>query len=465
MASSLAPFTDGYDEAFSAPGEPRPHYAPVLARLEELGLERVHARVGARLAERGVVFGSRETGAPFVVDPVPRLLTAPEWDGLAAGVAQRVHALEAFVHDAYGERRCVAEGVVPEAAIETAAGYEPGLRGRVPDAPLIGVAGLDIVRGDGGAFLVLEDNVRTPSGYAYAAAARSALAEELPLPERDFGAGSLAGLAEAIRAAAPLGVEEPAAVVLTDGPGNSAYFEHTRVARALGVPLVTVAELERRGEELFLRGEDGRRTPVDVVYRRTDEDRAFAVDGTPTPIGALVLEPWFAGRLGIVNGYGTGVADDKAIHAHVEELVRLYLEEEPLLASVSTYDLTDPACLQEALERLPELVVKPREGHGGYGVVVCAHATAADVDAAAERIRKAPERWVAQPTIALSRCPTVVAGGVLAPRHVDLRPYAFAGPAGVRVPPGGLTRVALGEGALVVNSSQRGGGKDTWVLA
>lgn len=466
MASDTR-FTDGFDEAF-ADGAPRPEYAPVLGRLEHLGLLEVRARVAERLADRGVVFGAREAGTPFVVDPVPRLIPRADWTPLRAGIAQRTRALEAFVHDAYGPRRCVAEGIVPDTAIDTAEGYEPALRGRLPGATTIGVAGLDVVRDEDGSFVVLEDNVRTPSGFAYAAAAREALQDEIEPPEANFGIAAFAGLGEAIRAAAPPGVADPLAVILTDGPGNSAHYEHEVAARHLGLPLVTPEQVERHGGELILTDPDAGWRRVDIVYRRTDEDRAFDAEGAPTPIGALLAGPWLDGRLGLVNGYGTGLADDKAIHAHIEDLVRLYLGEEPLLASVHTYDLTDPACLAEALERIDELVVKPRVGHGGHGIVVCAHATKEDVARAAAAIRAEPARWVAQPTIALSRHPTVTDEGTLGLRHVDLRPFAFSGgwpeDPWVVVPPGGLTRVALAEGSLVVNSSQRGGGKDTWVI-
>jgi uncharacterized circularly permuted ATP-grasp superfamily protein len=253
-------------------------------------------------------------------------------------------------------------------------------------------------------------------------------------------------------------------VVLSDGPGNSAYHEHARAARRLDVPLVTPAELERRDGRLVHRDEHGRAEPVDVVYRRSDHDRLRDDDGALTPLAELLLEPWLAGTLGIVNPYGTGVADDKAVHAHVEDMVRFYLGEEPLLASVHTLDLADEGALDEALERIDELVVKPRFGHGGHGIVVCAHAEPEDVRRIAGELRANPTAFVVQPTVALSRHPTVVDGG-LAPRHVDLRPFVFSSHTRIAVPPGGLTRVAFGEGALVVNSSQQGGGKDTRVVA
>jgi uncharacterized circularly permuted ATP-grasp superfamily protein len=251
-------------------------------------------------------------------------------------------------------------------------------------------------------------------------------------------------------------------VVLSDGSANSAWYEHARIARELSIPLVTPADLDSRGGRLTA-VVDGRRLPVDVVYRRTDEDRLMGEGGELTAVGAVLLEPLRAGTLACVNGFGTGVADDKLVHAYVEEMVRFYLHEEPLLPSVQTYDPADPNDRAEVLERIDELVVKPRTGHGGHGVVVGPHARAEDRRRVADAIRERPEDYVAQETIMLSRHPTVIDGRLEA-RHVDLRPFVFMTPDGGRVLPGGLTRVALDRGALVVNSSQRGGGKDTWVL-
>jgi uncharacterized circularly permuted ATP-grasp superfamily protein len=455
---------DGYDEAYAAPGQPRAHYAGVLATLESMDLGASRDRLRLGMARREVLFGP--DAQAFYLDPVPRLLTAAEWGALSAGLAQRVRALEAFVHDAYGRRAIVAAGVVPERTIDGAEGYEPELRGRLPaSAPAIGVAGLDVVRGPDGSFAVLEDNLRIPSGFAYAAIARPALeAESGPLPpSEDFAGAVFAALRATLEAAAPAAAP-PEIVVLSDGPENTAFWEHAEAARRLNVPLVTPAEIEVRGERLVRRDADGREHAVDVVYRRSDEDGLRGTDDRLTPIAEKLLAPWLAGHLGLVNGFGTGVADDKAIHAHVEDMVRFYLSEEPLLRSVPTYDLADPRHRAEVLDRLDELVVKPRGGYGGEGVVVCAHASREDIERIAAEIRDRPEAYVAQPTIALSRHPTVDDAGRLAPRHVDLRPFVFGAGGTVTVPPGGLTRVALAAGTLVVNSSQQGGAKDTCVL-
>src|SRR4051794_14521156 len=297
-------------------------------------------------------------------------------------------------------------------------------------------------------------------------AARRAVERELPagVPEPMEVADLLGELVRGVlAAAAPQGVDEPSFAVVSDGPGGGAYYEHTAVAAALGVPLVTLADLAPRGNRLEVRLADGRRRPVDVVYRRSDDERLRDERGAPTPVAAALLGPWRAGRLGVVNGFGTGVADDKLVHGAVDDLIRLYLEQEPLAGAVPTLDLGDPDACATVLDDLRGYVVKPRFGHGGAGVVVCAHADDAAIEAVRADLRADPGRFVAQPLVALSRHPTVI-DGRLAPRHVDLRPFVFAAGVNIRSLPGGLTRVAWDAGALVVNSSQNGGAKDTWVL-
>ena len=461
-------FRDGFDEAWESPRQPRPGYDDVLRALSLFEPTALRARVRLRLSREGVTFGFGAEPAPFVVDPVPRVITADEWQALAPGIEQRVRALEAFVQDAYAERRIVDAGLIAARTIDAAKGYEPELRGRLPrGAPAIGVAGLDIVRDRDGSFLVLEDNLRTPSGFAYAAAARSVLEQE-PLPRggrRPFADTAFEALAGALAAAVPPGGDPRAAAVLSDGPDSAAYYEHAQVARRLGIALVTPAELELAGGRLVRRVRRRQRRPVDVLYRRCEVDRLRDDDGHPTALAELLEEPWLGGRLGIVNAFGTGVADDKAIHAYVETMIAFYLDEEPLLRSVRTLDLVNDEQRRQALEDIDRLVIKPRHGQGGHGVVVCAHATPEDVAKIAGEIERGPSKFVAQQTIALSQHPTVIDDGTLAPRYVDLRPFAFATADGVRVPAGGLTRVALRDGAMVVNSSQDGGGKDTWVMS
>jgi uncharacterized circularly permuted ATP-grasp superfamily protein len=269
-------------------------------------------------------------------------------------------------------------------------------------------------------------------------------------------------LRRALVEAAPPGREEPFAVVLTDGPENVAFYEHAKAADRLGAPLVTLTDLERDGDSLRTRAPTGETRAVDVVYRRTDEDRVRDESGHMTSVAEALLEPWLRGRVGVVNAFGNGVGDDKLVHSHVEDFVRFYLGEEPLVRSVPTHALTGPGERHGVIAHIRELVIKPRLGHGGNGVVIGAHADQADLERLADELERHPDRYVAQPTIALSRHPTVI-DGELEPRHVDLRPFAFSGEE-VALVPGGLTRVALDAGALVVNSSQNGGGKDTWVL-
>ncbi|HYM56785.1 MAG TPA: circularly permuted type 2 ATP-grasp protein [Solirubrobacteraceae bacterium] len=445
-----------YDEAVTGAGLPR---RPSLGALTAVGrrpVDELAAAVNADAARDGVCFHSVDGDQAFVIDPVPRVIGAGEWAPLEVGLAQRVHALNAFVADVYGPRRIVEAGVVPARVVDSAEYHEPGMHGLRPPGDIwIGLAGLDLVRDESGRFLVLEDNVRTPSGFAYACAARRALVPHLELAPADAPRplDGLAGmLAAALRAAAP-GGGDPHAVVLTDGDQNAAYWEHEWAAGALRVPLVEPGRLELRDLRLRLDGE-----PVDVVYRRTNADRL------DTPVGELLLGPLRAGTLGVVNSFGTGVADDKLTHAYVEDMVRFYLGEEPLLASVETFDLGRPEILERALDVFDELVIKPRGGYGGIGIVIAPHAEPSDVDAARAAVRAHPTEFVAQRMVLLSSHPTVVDGRV-APRHVDLRPFVFlTSDNDVHVLPGGLTRVAFDEGALVVNSSQNGGAKDTWVL-
>ncbi len=467
-------FRDGWNEAYAAPGTPRPQYGALLEALEDLDVASLTKGVQKRMEAAKATFST----GPLEVCPLPRLIENREWEMLSAGLAQRVRALSAFVEDAYGRRDIVEAGAIPAGVIDDAEGYEPQLRGRWPHGPVpLGMVGLDIVRDRDGEFLALEDNARTPSGYAYAVAARDAVTATLnalgcasgreiprPLPvEPTVVAAIRATMADA---AAAIGNEDPTIVVLSGGLASSAFFEHATAARWLEAPLVTLEQLTRRGDELWLR--DGELEParrVDVVYRRTDTDLLRDERGAATTVAELLLEPWLARRVAIVNGFGTGVADDKLAHAYVETMIGFYLREEPLLRSVETLDLNDPTALDRVLSDLRHYVVKPRHGHGGEGVVVCAHATDADLRRVETTLRTpgAAAEYIAQPTVALSLHPAVIDDRITE-RHIDLRPFAFATRDSVVLMPGGLTRVALDAGALVVNSSQDGGAKDTWVL-
>jgi carboxylate-amine ligase len=413
-------------------------------------------RLAAELRERGVGFGGSELAA----DPIPRILEAAEWEHVESGLTQRVRALNAFIADAYGERRVVAAGVVPGRVLASADLREPAVDG-LGSGVVAAVAGPDLIRAPDGRLLVVEDNLRAPSGLAYLLALRAALAPlaaaaglhpRSPEPALD-------ALAAAIAAARPDGAGgDGRAVLLHDGPGSSARYEHETLAAALGMTPAAPAELRRRGEELLL-GEE----PVAVIYRRVDDERLTGPGGEPTELGELMARPLRAGRLGCVNSPGTGIGDDKAIHVYVESMIRFYLDEEPILGSVPGFDLGDPEQLALAEPRLGELVIKPRSSFGGRGVTIGPIAGSAERRRAIETVRREPERWVAQEPVALSTHPTLTGDGIAA-RHVDLRPFVITVGEAVTVVPGGLTRFARGEGEMVVNSGQGGGVKDTWIL-
>ncbi len=460
--------TPCYEEGQAAGRYATEHDRRVRDSIDGVDLAALSAAVARDAGRLGVSFGSADGEQAFRIDPIPRLIDAAEWRRLSAGVAQRVRALELFIRDVYADRQIVRAGVVPERCLRGARHYEPSLMGLGEEIrSWITVAGLDVVRDGDGSFLVLEDNLRTPSGIAYAVATREVLGAHLRPPAglrvRSLDA-AFQTLGGALRAAAPAAApDDPVVVVLSDGKRNSAFYEHAAIAHHLDLPLVLCDQLSVRRGRLYAQLEEGERA-VDVVYRRTDEDRLSDDRGRPTAIARQLLEPVLAGTLACVNAFGTGVADDKLLHAYVEDMVRFYLGEEPLLRSVPTYDPSQPGMLEEILARIDELVIKPRAGHGGYGVVIGAHARPDDLRATAAMLSCAPERFVAQETIMLSRHPTVT-DGRLEQRHIDLRPFAICSPEAVHVLPGGLTRVAFEQGALVVNSSQSGGSKDTWVLA
>jgi uncharacterized circularly permuted ATP-grasp superfamily protein len=457
-----------FEEGIAGGSRATAHDRKIWESIGGRSLKELSEAVARDTNRRGVSFESANGAQGFRIDPIPRVIDASEWDVLSSGVAQRVKALELFVRDVYGERRIVRAGVVPPGSLDSAHHYERKLMGMGEEiGSWITVAGLDVVRDSDGSFKVLEDNLRTPSGIAYAVATREVMGGHLP-PPAGLRVRSLdtafQTLGEGLRAAAPEAAREnPTMILLSDGRLNSAFYEHATIAAYLGLPLVLADQLSVRSGRLFARLEDGEQA-VDVVYRRTDEDRLSDARGEETAIAQLLLEPVLKGTLACVNAFGTGVADDKLLHAYVEQMVRFYLGEEPILKSVPTYDLTQPGVLGMVLERIGELVIKPRTGHGGHGVVIGPHAKREDLDRTAAALRSAPERYIAQETVMLSRHPTVT-DGRLELRHIDLRPFAISSSESVHVLPGGLTRVAFERGALVVNSSQNGGSKDTWVLA
>ena len=460
-APAYSPEPDCADEAFEPDGRPRPLYAGLLAELGERDLGELRERIEAKVAERGLTFGE---GRPIPVDPVPRLIGAEEWERLEAGLLQRASALNAFVADAYGSQRIFDAGVVPRRLLETSDGFAPVMKGLLDSgAPPATVAGLDLVRDSNGEMRVLEDNLRMPSGACYSLAIREIVEPELEgaVRPRPLG-GYLEKLGAAIRAAGPANREEPLAVVLSDGPENGAWYEHERVGRETGLPVVKPDQLEASRGRLFARISHERRQ-VDVLYRRTDADRITEPDGRLTELGELLVPALRSERLRCVNAFGCGLADDKLTHVYVERMVEFYLGEEPLLRSVPSYDLSDPDARKEAMERLDELVVKPRGGFGGHGVTIMPRASEPERERAVAAVRRQPERFIAQEPVEISSHPTVRGGG-LQPRRVDLRPFVISGADGQVAMVGGLTRFARGAGEMVVNSSQGGGCKDTWVV-
>jgi carboxylate-amine ligase len=454
--------TGCFDEAFAATGTPRPPYAEFLGALAQQDLSTLRERVRSKVAEAGLQFGpDRE----IPVDPVPRLIKAAEWRSLEPGLLQRARALNAFVVDAYGPQQIFDAGVVPGHLLESSSGFEPVMRGLIdPAVSPATVAGLDLVRDETGDFRVLEDNLRMPSGASYAFAVREVVAPELEtdLRPRELDGGYVEAMLAAILAAAPEGRSEPTAAILSDGPENGAWYEHERFGRELGLPVLRPDQLEvSRGRLFARRGRE--REQVDVIYRRLDEDRVCDPDGKLTDLGELLLPALRSGRLRCANAFGTGLADDKLAHAYVERMIEFYLGEEPLLRSVSSYDLSDETDRQVAFERLDELVIKPRDGFGGHGVTIMPRATEPQRKRAVGLLRRRPGGFIAQETVDISSHPTICGSG-LQPRRIDLRPFVISAPGGETAMTGGLTRYAQGAGEMVVNSSQGGGCKDTWVL-
>ena len=471
-------FTDyaigaAWDEMFASRGVPRETYDALYAALEPLGASdlRFRAEQLSRLfTDRGVTFAHGGEERPFPLDLLPRIIDGAEWDQVVRGVRQRIKALEAFLADLYGKGEVFSDGVMPRRVVVSgsqlrreAYGIEP------PNGVRIHVGGVDLIRDEQGAFRVLEDNLRVPSGVSYVIENRRAMTQlfpELFATHRVYPVDQYpARLLSALRAAAPVGVNDPEVVVLTPGVYNAAYFEHALLARLMGVELVEGRDLVCSGNRVRMRTTQGER-PVHVVYRRIDDEYLdplhFRSDSVLGPPG--ILNAARAGNVTIANAVGNGAADDKLVYTYVPDLIRYYLGEEPVLDNVETHRLEDPETLQWVLSHLHELVLKPVDGAGGKGIVIGPFAEEEQLLALHRTVSADPRGWIAQRPIALSTAPTLI-GERIAPRHVDLRPFAVNDGNEVYVLPGGLTRVALPEGELVVNSSQGGGSKDTWVLA
>jgi len=461
-----------WDEMFAADGAVREPYAEIHRALARMSKDEIQGRTDALAKSylaQGVTFDFAGEERPFPIDAVPRVIAQAEWQHVSSGVAQRVRALEAFLADVYGPQRAVRDGVIPASLITSSKHFHREAAGIVPaNGVRIQVSGIDCIRDERGEWRVLEDNVRVPSGVSYVISNRRVMAQTLPelfvsmrvQPVGDYPARLL----HALQASAPTGVEDPTVVVLTPGVFNSAYFEHTLLARLMGVELVEGRDLFCSGGRVWMRTTAGP-TRVDVIYRRVDDEfldplnfRADSMLGSPGLMLAARL-----GNVTIANAVGNGVADDKLVYTYVPDLIRYYLAEDPILPNVQTWRLEDPGALDEVLDRLDELVVKPVDGSGGKGLVVGPDASRRELDELRAKLLEDPRGWIAQPVVQLSTIPTLVEDG-MRPRHADLRPFAVNDGHDVWVLPGGLTRVALPEGRLVVNSSQGGGSKDTWVV-
>jgi len=464
-----------FDEMLDATGKARPHYKIFHDWLKQqsdtqMGLKRAEAdlifrRVGITFAVYGDNLGSERT-IPF--DQVPRIFSAKEWEQLEAGLRQRVKALNRFIYDIYHDEEIIKAGIIPAEQIFNNAQYRPEMRNvNVPRDIYAQIAGIDIVRAGEGEFYVLEDNLRVPSGVSYMVEDRKMMMRLFPDLFSMHAVSPVAHypdlLLETLRASAPMSSAEPTVVVLTPGMYNSAYFEHAFLAQQMGVELVEGQDLFVRDDFVYMRTTQGPKR-VDVIYRRVDDDfldpNVFRPQSTLGCAG--LLNAYRAGHVNICNAIGTGIADDKSIYPYVPRMIEFYLGEKPLLANVPTRICRDPEDLQYTLDHLSELVVKEVHGAGGYGMLVGPAASKAEIETFRAALLADPARYIAQPTLSLSTCPTYVEEGI-APRHIDLRPFVLSGQC-VQMVPGGLTRVALKKDSLVVNSSQGGGTKDTWVL-
>ena len=475
-----------YDEMFQVAAAeaplPRPHYARLAAQLAVMDAREL--RRAAELAtrsflHRGVtftVYNDDSQGAERILpfDPIPRIIPAEEWAVVEAGLKQRIGALNRFVHDVYHAQEILRDGVVPRRLVVLARHYRREVVGiEVPDDLYVHVVGSDLVRGADGRWMVLEDNMRVPSGVSYVLANRVIMTRTFPDWLADLGVRPVdsyaATLLDNLRALAPHADDSPTVVVLTPGVYNSAYFEHAFLAQQMGVELVEGRDLFVLHNRVYMRTTHGRRQ-VDVIYRRVDDEfldplafRAESMLGVAGLLGAVRT-----GNVALANAIGTGVADDKVVYRYVPDIIRYYTGEEPILDNVPTYLPSIPEEREHVLRNIGSLVVKAANESGGYGMLIGPHAEEEQIEEFRRRVTENPREYIAQPVIALSRSPSFVpdddGAGRLEGRHVDLRPYILSGPAGITVLPGGLTRVALVRGSLVVNSSQGGGSKDTWVL-
>ena len=464
-----------YDEMFAGRTELREHYRPLLELFGSLAPDELQRRKHAAdlsFLNQGITFTvyGRDEGKEqiFPYDMLPRIITSAEWETVERGLTQRITALNLFLKDIYNEGRILVDGIVPREVVYSCKHFRRQMCGLpVPRNVYIAVCGTDLIRLESGEFVVLEDNLRVPSGVSYMLTNRRVMKRTFPHLFRTYNVRPIEQYTQlllgTLRSLAPEGRPEPNIVLLSPGVFNSAYFEHAYLARQMGIELVEGRDMVTHDNIVYMRTTSGLRR-VDVIYRRVDDDfidpLAFRGDSILGVAG--LFNAYRAGNVTLANAFGTGVADDKALYAYVPEIIRYYLTEEPVLKNVETFLLTRPKERQHVIQNLDKLVVKAVGESGGYGMLIGPHSTAAQREEFAKKIEADPRNYIAQPTISFSRAPCLI-GDELEPRHVDLRPYVLYGDK-VSIVPGGLTRVALKRGSLVVNSSQGGGSKDTWVL-
>jgi uncharacterized circularly permuted ATP-grasp superfamily protein len=476
-----APFADyelgaAYDEMFRSPNRPRSHYRALFTKLQSLPadeLKRSKQEADLSFFNQGItftVYGRKEgTERIFPHDLLPRIIPCAEWEVIERGLTQRITALNLFLKDIYHERKILRDGVIPGETIYTCKHFRRQMRGvKVPRDVYVTVCGSDLIRLPDGNFVVLEDNLRVPSGVSYMLTSRKVMKQTFPVLFRKYGVKPIEHYSQALlstlRSLAPEGRSNLTIVLLTPGVYNSAYFEHSYLARQMGIELVEGRDLVVHDNYVYMRTTGGLKR-VDVIYRRVDDDFLDALTFRPdSSLGAAGLfNAYRAGNVVLANALGTGVADDKAIYAYVPKIIKYYLGEDPILNNVQTFLMTDEKERQHVCSNLEKFVVKAVGESGGYGMLIGPHSTAEQRSEFRDRILQDPRNYIAQPTISLSTAPCFVEDGKIEPRHVDLRPYVLFGEK-VTIVPGGLTRVALRKGSLVVNSSQGGGSKDTWVL-
>ncbi len=465
-----------YDEMFQGRDELHEHYQPLLdhfGSLDPKELERRKQAADLSFLNQGITFTvyGREEGTEriFPYDMLPRIITSEEWETVETGLTQRITALNLFLKDIYNEGRILEDGIVPREVVYSCKHFRRQMCGlQVPRNVYIAVCGTDLIRLQSGEFVVLEDNLRVPSGVSYMLTNRRVMKRTFPHLFRTYNVRPIEQYTQlllgTLRSLAPEGRPEPNIVLLSPGVFNSAYFEHAYLARQMGIELVEGRDMVTHDNVVYMRTISGLRR-VDVIYRRVDDDfidpLAFRGDSILGVAG--LFNAYRAGNVTLANAFGTGVADDKALYAYVPDIIRYYLSEEPVLKNVETFLLTRPKERQHVLANLDKLVVKAVGESGGYGMLIGPQSTAAEREEFRRKIEADPRNYIAQPTISFSRAPCLI-GDALEPRHVDLRPYVLYGDK-VNIVPGGLTRVALKRGSLVVNSSQGGGSKDTWVLS